>query len=77
MFRARIGPEISVIERDWFYAVYADERDICQAVLWPRIKRYINVIVKKIFTSSGFVDHEFCNARIRAIIWLALSVFQT
>ena len=47
MFRAIIGPEISVIERDWFYAVYADERDICEAVLWPRMERYINVIVKK------------------------------
>ena len=46
---------------DRFYAVYADERDICQAVLWSRMERYINVIVKNIFTSSGFVDHEFCN----------------
>ena len=77
MFWAIIWPEFSVIERDWFPVVFANERDICQAVLWPRMERYINVIVCKIFTSSGFWEQDFCHAPVWAIIWLALSVCQT
>ena len=40
-------------------------------------ERYIDVMVSNYLRVSVFGDHEFCHAQISAIIWLALSVFQT